>query len=544
MRMSYLLVVLAIFFLFSSTTTEGYDHAPSREISVSVFDFGAIPDDSINDRTAINRALNHPRENEVTGGDTRKEVHPKPNVLLICVDDLRPELSCYGSRLIQTPNIDRLASEARVFRRHYVQAAICGPSRSSMLTGRRINSWDCWNEARQLNSEPGQPVSFAQLFHRAGYRTICIGKVSHLPGGVVDEEQTSHEVPFSWDEAYTPVGQWETPWRSFFAYSDFTYNGVASIKTDVPRLPYEAADVDDNGYPDGLIATAAISQLQKLAASDQPFLLATGFYKPHLPFNAPKKYWDFIDPEELPGVENYQKPKNINSAICIHDSYELTRHYHWPGGPGNISDKEAQTLRHAYLACVRYVDAQIGKVLDELRRLKLEDRTIVVLWSDHGYHLGEHGMFCKDTNYEIATRSPLIIRLPDMVKRGESTDGIVESIDLYPTLTELCELVPPEDLAGKSFVELLKDPKAQGKEFAYSFHGRDKRRCNTIRTDRWRLIEWKETDGTIIHTELYDHAVDPEEQINVAGYTENREVVVRLQEILSSVHYSNSLELE
>ncbi|MBL7111607.1 MAG: sulfatase [Bacteroidales bacterium] len=478
-------------------------------------------------------------------GDTKKEVHLKPNILLICVDDLRPELSCFDSRLIQTPNIDRLASEARVFRRHYVQAAICGPSRSSMLSGQRINSWDCWKEARKYKIETERPVSFAQLFHRFGYRTICIGKVSHQPGGVMDEEQTLHEVPFSWDEAYTPVGQWETPWRTFFAYSESkAYNKAISMKKDESRLPYEAADVDDNGYPDGLIATAAIQQLQKLASSDQPFLLATGFYKPHLPFNAPKKYWDLIDREKIPLVENYRAPKNVDSAISIHNSYELTMHYHWPGGPGNISETEAQTLRHAYLACVRYADAQIGRVLDELRRLKLEDRTIVVLWSDHGYHLGEHGMFCKDTNYEIATRSPLIVRLPGMVKRGESTDAIVESIDLYPTLAELCGLEPPEDLQGKSFVELLDDPLAQGKEFAYSFHGRDKRMCNTVRTDRWRLIEWREADGRIIQTELYDHAVDPDENINVARYPDNREVVERLQEILNSVHYSKFLKLE
>jgi len=442
---------------------------------------------------------------------------PRPNVLFIAVDDLRPCFGTYGGSAL-APNLDRLASESRVFTRHYVQSAVCGPSRCSLLTGKRVNSWDCWGSQRKLNAGPLYPVSFAHLFRRNGYRTVCIGKISHLPGGVMDTEQKIHQVPFSWDLSYAPAGPWRTPWRAFFSYDKAqAYNKVIRMEKDEPRLPYESADVPDAGYADGLNAQEAIRQLRDLKTRGGPFLLAVGFYKPHLPFNAPKRYWDFYQRQEIPLARNAQPPRNVDPAISLHNSFEVTTHYHWPSGPGQISEEEALTLRHGYFACVSYVDAQIGKVLDELKRLELDQNTVVVLWSDHGWHLGEHGMFGKQTNFEVATRSPLFIKVPGIAQPGLRTHSLVETVDLYPTLAELCRLPPPNDLAGTSLVPLIRDPKHSGKEHAFSFHGRGPLMGRAIRTNRHRLVYWTNKAGEAVQVELYDHRNDPGENVNVAA---------------------------
>ena len=454
----------------------------------------------------------------------------RPNVLLICVDDLRPQLGCCGCEQMITPNLDRLASEGRMFTRHYVQVAACGPSRCTMLTGRRIlDSWDCWGAARKLPKEPDVPVSFPHLFRRAGYRTVSLGKVSHEPGGTMPPEYEVHQVPFSWDLARGPTGPWKDPWRAFFAYADGkAYNKVIRwTRNEPPRLPLEAADVDDDGYADALNAQAAIEQLGDLHERGVPFLLAVGFFKPHLPHNAPKRYWDLYDREQIGLPPNYAPPKNVNAAISLHQSNELTSHYHWPGGLGKITREEAIRQRHAYFACVSYVDAQIGKVLDAYRRLGLEENTIVVLWGDHGWHLGEQGIFCKATNFEVATRSPLIIKVPGMSQPGTPAEGLVEAVDLYPTLAALCGLDPPADLPGTSLAPMLDDPRHPGKDGARSFYRRGRLEGNALRTERYRIVEWSDrATGKPAQVELYDHQRDPQETENVAA--ENPEVVRRL----------------
>jgi arylsulfatase A-like enzyme len=455
----------------------------------------------------------------------------RPNVLLICVDDLRPELGCYGHPEMLTPNIDRLAAEGRRFTRHYVQSAVCGPSRCSLLTGKRINNWDCWKGLRGRPSEPAEPASFAHLFRRNGYRTVCIGKVSHQPGGVIDEEQRVHQVPFSWDKSYAPVGAWGTPWRAFFAYAGGkAYNRVIRMRKDEPMLPYEAAAVDDLGYADGLNAEAAVKELEGLKGRGQPFLLGVGFYKPHLPFNAPRRYWDLYPAAKAGWASNPRPPQGVDPAISLHRSFEVTTHYHWPPGEGNISREDASTLRRGYFACVSYVDAQIGKVLAALQRLQLDGSTVVALWSDHGWHLGEHGM---QTNFEVAARSPLIIRVPGMAKPGEAAAGLAESVDLYPTLAGLCGLKVPAGLAGRSLEPALRDPAHRGKEYAYSFHPRGEIMGRAFRTDRYRLVAWTKRDGEVVQVELYDHRSDPEENVNVAS---KRPEVVKplLRELLAT----------
>jgi len=449
------------------------------------------------------------------------------NVLLICVDDLRPQLGCFGHRDMISPNIDRLAEEGRLFTRHYVQSAVCGPSRCSMLMGKRIDSWDCWKELRKERTEPAYPTSIAHLFRRNGYHTVCIGKVSHQPGGVMDEQQKVHQVPFSWDLAYAPVGPWKTPWRAFFSYAGGkAYNKVIRMEKDEPRIPYESADVPDTGYADGLNAEQAVRQLRDLKQRGRPFFLAVGFYKPHLPFNAPKKYWDLYEPDRIQLAYNTYAPKNVDAQISIHNSFELTTHYAWPSGPGNISDEQARTLRHAYFACVSYVDAQIGKVLDEVKRLRLDQDIVIVLWSDHGWHLGEHGMFGKQTNFEVAVRSPLIVKVPAIPEPGKRAHGLVETVDLYPTLSELCGLEAPDDLAGISLLPMICDPEHHGKRYTYSFHPRGPLMGRTLRTNRHRVVHWTDKQGKTVQVELYDHRLDPDENENIAA--QHPEIVGRL----------------
>ena len=441
------------------------------------------------------------------------------NVLLICVDDLRPLLACYGYRDMHTPNIDRLALTGRIFERHYVQSAVCGPSRCSLLTGVPQSSWDCWDRLRGQVNAPEYPASLAHLFRRNGYRTVAIGKVSHQPGGVMDNAQRVHQVPFSWDSTYAPVGDWQTPWRAFFAYSGAkAYNSASLPKAerDEPRLPYESAEVEDTGYPDGLNAEDAIRQLRELKQRAAPFFLAVGFYKPHLPFCAPKRYWDLYD-RNAPLVTNPFPSRNTDPAISIHPSSELTRNYLWPAGPGRVDTEQARTLRHGYKACVSYTDAQVGKVLDELARLALDRTTVVVLWGDNGWHLGEHAVWGKHTNYEVATRTPLIIRTPGMLSPGKAAAALAETVDIYPTLADLCGLKPPRGLAGDSLRPVLRNPLHPGKTQTFSFFPRGDLMGRTIRTDRYRLVRWTKPNGDVAQTELYDHMTDPGEDVNIAA---------------------------
>ena len=465
----------------------------------------------------------------LAGAVEGNEANDRPNVLFIAVDDLRPELGCYGSAHIRTPEIDKLAKAGRVFKRHYIQSAVCGPSRCSLLTGRRFWSWDCWKEARKLKTEPAVPVSIAHLFHRGGYRTVCIGKISHLPGGVTDPTGKRHEVPFSWDLAYAPVGKWKDPWGAFFCYADGSVReyGYGRNKADKPA--FECADVSDEGYADGLNAREAIKQLGDLKSRRKPFFLAVGFYKPHLPHNAPKKYWDMYDPDKIPLAPNRKPPKNVDASISLHPSFEMTTHYAWPGGKGKITDAQARRQRHAYFACVSYIDAQVGKVLGELKRLDLDRNTIVVLWGDHGWHLGEHGIFGKHTNFEVAARSPLIIKTPDMPHAGQSTDALAETVDIYPTLADLCGLKAPADLPGVSLRSILGDPNRRVKDGAFSFFGRGRYFGRTLRSDRYRIVEWSDSRKKLpTKLELYDHHSDPGENINIAANPENKKLVQKL----------------
>ena len=445
-----------------------------------------------------------------------------PNVLFIAIDDLRPQLGVSGFEFMHTPNLDRVAEEGRYFARHYVQAPTCGASRYSMLTGIRPHLPEHLNNNAFRNlmprEEQEEPESVAHLFRRNGYYTAAIGKISHMPDSKLytyeGEGDGAPEMPFSWDEATGPVGKWKTGWNAFFGYSDGTNRNME--RGAYPA--YERVAVADTSLPDGVIAMDAVNKLREL--KDQPFFLAVGFFKPHLPFTAPAKYWELYDEMDLDISPNPEAPEGVTEA-SLHASSEMFRNYGHDapiGGAGvRVSDDHARTLRHAYYASVSYVDAQVGKVLDELEALGLSDNTIVVVWGDHGWHLGDHTIWGKHTAFERSLKSVLMIRAPGLQQPGVPAEGLVESLDIYPTLAELAGLEAPEGLTGSSLVPILQDPGHPGKDGAFGYwRGR-----RTLRTDRYRITEYE--DGAV---ELYDHAEDPNETRNVAG--ENREVVQEL----------------
>ncbi len=451
----------------------------------------------------------------------------KPNVLFIAVDDLRPELGCYGNDLIKTPRLDKLASEGCVFTHHFVAVPTCGASRYGLLTGLRPrNRIEITNEAlrRVLSGKPEteSPESFIHHLRRNGYFTVGIGKIGHYPDGLLygyeDAPGTERELPHSWDEMLLDTGKWETGWNAFFAYAD----GSNRQSRNKNVKPYEAAEVDDTGYPDGLTADLALTKLQELSRRGQPFFLGVGFFKPHLPFNAPKKYWDLYTESEIPVTPSNFVPNNVNRA-SLHSSSELNQYMLGEEKASldkPVSDAYARKLRHAYFACVSYVDAQIGRILDELERLGLSEDTIVVVWGDHGWHLGDHLVWGKHTIFERALKSALIVKTPGM-RRGYACDQIVSTLDIYPTLMDLCGLEMPHKTDGHSLSGLLmgKDDR-EWENPAYSYF----RSGISIRTEQYRLTKYFRTEEPKI--ELYDHTSDPFENHNVAG--EFPEVVARL----------------
>ncbi|WP_236978810.1 sulfatase [Membranihabitans maritimus] len=443
----------------------------------------------------------------------------KWNVVFIAVDDLRPEINYFGATYMHTPNIDQLGAESRVFMNHFVNCAACGPSRSTLLAGRRTLNWDVFSSIRVSGQKPDSIFSLPQLFKENGYKTVGIGKISHKPGGVMDSLQLVPEVPYSWDTTYAPVGKWKNPWNAFFSYNHGKFRRYGyDRQNDTGMPPFEAGDVSDEGYADGLNAQEAIKQLNAL--KDTAFFLAVGFYKPHLPFNAPKKYWDLYDQNELEAARVTNPPNEIDSRISLHsnrESYEPRTHYTWTGDTSNyiISREKGKILKHGYCAAVSYVDAQIGKVLDEIKSLGMEDRTIVVLWGDHGWHLGEYGIWGKYTNYDLALNSPLIIKIPNLKSAGVRTESIVETVDIFPTLSDLCGLTKPDYLEGKSLVGVINDPDARVKNVSFSAREAFGAKGYSVRDENYRLMVWDRNDKPN-EIELFDYAREEVPTINRA----------------------------
>ena len=416
----------------------------------------------------------------------------RPNVLFIAADDLRNDLRCLGNPEVLTPNIDALAEQGRLFTHAYCQQALC-------------------------NSDV---VTLPQHFMKHGYFTQNIGKIYHNWVHDLKGDPASWSVPavmhFATHSADKPIVNGELP-----------PNLAKDIKC-------ECRDVPDDAYFDGRIASLAIDALRERKANDQPFFLAVGFWKPHSPFNPPKKYWDMYDRDGLSPPANPSWPKDA-PRIAWHNSQEIVG----SKNPRPLSDDAVMEMRHGYLAAISYLDAQVGRVLDELDALKMRDNTIVVFWSDHGFHLGEQTLWAKTSNFELDAAVPMIFSAPGMQHRGTKTDSLAELIDMAPTLTDLAGLPPLEGVEGVSLVPILEDPTAKVKQAAYTQHPRPAYYKDapavmgrSVRTTRYRYTEWRDWDtNNIVDSELYDHDVDPLETVNVVADHANADAIKACQRL-------------
>lgn len=439
----------------------------------------------------------------------------KLNVLLICVDDLRPELNCYGVDYIHSPNIDALAKAGRLFRRHYVQAPTCGASRYTLLTGRYGGAGNgaLFERAKRLKSKPGSiPESMPAFFKSHGYQTVSVGKVSHHPGGRGGkdwDDSANLEMPNSWHRHRLPAGAWQHPrgWMHGLANGEIRKNAK-------DMALFQATEGDDSIYPDGGSVAVALEEMDALCGdSERPFFLAVGILRPHLPFGAPKKYLDLYQDKDLPEIPHPEKP---NWKTTWHGSGEFMKYQRWGRNPNTDAEFAIEVRKH-YAACVSYADAQVGKLLGRLEENGALDNTVVVLWGDHGWHLGEHAIWGKHALFEESLHSPLIIRSPKMQLAGKSTDAVVETLDLFPTLAELTSLPKPKDIHGVSLKPILDNPEHVGHDaIAYRSN------AQTIRTDQHRLVLHK--NGEV---ELYDHHASEKESRNIAP--SNRELVEALK---------------
>ena len=449
------------------------------------------------------------------------------NVLFIASDDLRTNLGCYGDPVAKSPNLDALAGRGRLFERAYCQQSVCCPSRSSLLTGRRpdaIRVWDLQTYFR--NTVPGV-VTLPEAFKRRGYFAQDIGKIYH-----------NDTRPLSAGPRMCDLQSWTVP--PTFATGEHWRDWVVPGQPAGPKETqgaYQCLDVPDNAYTDGKIADQAVASLRRLAGSDRPFFLAVGFWKPHLPFNAPKQYWDLYARADIPPPANPLPPLRA-PPIALHHSTEL-RNYGGIPADGPIPPELAATLRHGYYAGISFLDHNVGRLLNELRRLGLEENTVVVFWVDHGLHLGEHGLWGKTTNYELDTRVPLIIAAPAMAEPGARSRALVELLDVYPTLLELCGLSPGAGLGGLSLAPLLADSARAGKEAVLSQHQhpfyapKATAMGYSLRSDRYRYVEWRSLEGrAIVGRELYEYEADPLETLNRAGDPSLKPLLWRMRQQL------------
>jgi iduronate 2-sulfatase len=435
----------------------------------------------------------------------------RPNVLLICVDDLKPALGCYGDPAAKTPHIDGLAARGVRFDMAYCNQAVCSPSRNALLTGLRPGTIGIYNLPTNFRRAVPDAVTLPQAFRAAGWRTEAIGKIFHAGHGN-REDEASWEVPHASPPAPMYVLPENQPPPGPRPAS--TSPGLSSR----PRgTATESADVPDDTYSDGQFAAEAVRRLEAAAADPErrPFFLAVGFLKPHLPFVAPKRYWDLHDPVALP-VGRPAGPPSGAPAYAPQFGSEL-RQYNDIPADGPIPAETARRLVHGYYAATSYMDACVGRVLDALVATGLADRTIVVLWGDHGWHLGDHGIWCKHTNYEQAVRIPLVVALPG--GQAAATAAIVESVDIYPTLCDLAGVPVPAGLDGRSFQATLADPATPARGHAHHVYPREGRMGRAIRTPRHRLVEWTARGARAEPTEfeLYDYQADPAETRNLAA---------------------------
>lgn len=424
----------------------------------------------------------------------------RPNVLFLAMDDLRPEIGAYGATYMQTPAIDSLAQTGVAFTRAYANVPVCGASRASMLTGLRPTRERFLTFHTRIDEDaPGIPT-IPGWFKQAGYTTISLGKVSHHAD---DGENSWSEPPWNPENESLPGYR---GWRNYLEQENIRED---MRKQEGHPPAWENADVDDDAYFDGRVAKRAVEFLQKFEQDGTPFFLAVGFVKPHLPFNAPRKYWDLYPEDSVSLAANRLFPEKAPQQAW-HNWGELRKYEGVPPGDAPVSDEMARKLVRGYRAATSYSDAQVGRVLNELERLGLAESTIVVLWGDHGWSLGEHGLWAKHSPFNLATRIPLIVRAPGAT--AGYAPGLVESVDIYPTLVELAGLPVPGHLQGESFAAALQMPGVELKEAVFPRW----QNSDSIRTDRYYYTEWRNPQCKVTARMLYDHEKDPDELNNRA----------------------------
>lgn len=463
----------------------------------------------------------------------------QPNVLLILVDDLKPALGCYGDSTAKTPHIDSLAGRGMRFDMAYCNQAVCAPSRFTLMLGSHSTSTGLYGLGSQLRQLIPDAVTMPQHFaQHGGYRTESLGKIFHIGHGNHGDPK-SFSVPHFKEKVIEYLEPESTEGGQLTREEAYFTNQMLGQIRSLPRgAAYESPEANDEDYADGRVAAEAIKRLQaakqRRKSDGTPFFIAAGFARPHLPFSVPQKYWDLYDPALLPMPTHEALPIDA-PKVAGKRGGEISNYKPVPTQPdADFGDELKRNLIHGYYASTSFVDAQIGKVIQELDCLELADNTIIVLWGDHGFHLGDLGIWTKHTNYEQANRIPILISAPGVTNPGSSTKQLAESVDLFPTLSELAGLPSPsgpQPIDGVSLVPVLKDPLARVRDHAY--HAYPKRKLGrSIRTERYRLVEWKAIDGkgdTVY--ELYDYQGNPHETKNLAS--DHPEVVQRLTKILS-----------
>jgi len=484
----------------------------------------------------------------------------KPNILFISIDDLRPTLGVYGDSVAITPNIDQLASEGMTFRQTFTQVAVCAPSRASLMTGCRPDSTRVWHLGDKFRDINPNAVTMPQYFSQFGYYTVNLGKIFHnyMPDSI------------SWDEPdLRPARYLQPDWlkrdgETFYISEEV--NRSQAIKRDslLQLRPeryadgwntgpaWEAADVHDTMYYDGAQTELAKKTLTRLAKNDTPFYMGLGYFRPHLPFAAPKKYWDLYDPQKIPLAANKEVPLNAPN-FTMNSMYELRGYdgFNKIGHPQSsyrMSEDTSRILKHGYYASVSYVDALLGDLIAHMKKIGIYENTIIILWGDHGWKLGDHNSWGKMTNYNIDLNVPMIIRYPNQENRGAQTSEITELIDMFPSLCELAGVTVPDYMQGTSFVPLIKNPELEWKSAAFSqFHRRPVHAADgnrymgySINTKKYHYIEWYEwnaengTRGELKDKELYDRETDPNETVNIAAQASFTEIVAQLSAQLAA----------
>lgn len=412
----------------------------------------------------------------------------KPNILFISVDDLRPELPSFGKDYIHAPNMEKLFNQGRLFKRHYVQAPTCGASRFALLTGLYPEKRkQCHNGSLVIHDHEAQP-SFPAWFKQNGYTTVAVGKVSHYPGGNAGKnwnDPSKAEIPNAWTRNENPSGEWKHPQGLMHGYA----NGVGRTRGKSSII--EA--VENARYPDDAIMDLFATELDAVTKEDKPWLLAVGFLRPHLPFACEKKYLDLYDDKEIP---NYSTPKPAKGEMW-HGSGEFNGNYKPAKNPNNDADYAELVTKH-YAACVSSTDKHIGTIMKMLEDKGLNDNTIVILWGDHGWHLGEKHIWGKHTLYHESLHAPLFIKAPSGKQPGMATEKVVNSVDIYPTLCQLAGIPKPEHIQGKSLVDLLNDHQASGYEKATSYWGGKR---SEITAAEHKIIDMK-TNQVVQHYNL------------------------------------------